>query len=173
MPHYTYAFQGNEQAANKTARAVGRSIPVSTKQSVEICAMIRGKPVAYAKRLLEDAKNFKRPLAFKRFVNGHGHKSGMGPGRYAPTTATLILATIASATKNAQTKNLGDDLIIIHACAHHASHSYRYGRQSRRKEKRTHVEIVLAPRAEAKAARMTQTALAKATKAKAAPEKTL
>jgi len=157
MPHYTYAFQGNEAAASKTARAVGRSLPASTKQSVEICAMIRGKPLAYARRLLEDAKNFKRPLAFKRFVNGYGHKSGMGPGRYAPTTATLILATIANASKNAQVKNLGDDLIIIHACAHHASHSYRYGRQSRRKEKRTHVEIVLAPRAEAKLARSNNT----------------
>ena len=147
MAQYQYAFQ--KDAAN-TARAVGRSIPISSKNSVEICSLIRYKPVARARAILEDAIAMNQPLSFKRYVNGLGHKAGMGPGRYLPTTARTILAVIDSAVKNAEVKNLGTDLIIIHACAHRASRARHYGRQSGQKEKRTHLEIVLAPRPTAK-----------------------
>jgi large subunit ribosomal protein L22 len=144
MSQYTYAFQKD---AEKTARAVGRSVPISPKVGVEICNLIRYKSVSQARNLLENAIAMKQPLPFHRYVNGLGHKPGMGPGRYNPTAARHILATINGAAKNAEVKNLGSELIIIHACSQRAARSFKYGRQSRQKEKRAHIEIVLAPKA--------------------------
>ena len=145
MAHYQYAYQKDTL---NIARAVGRGLPISSKQSVEICKLIRYKSIAKARRLLEETIALKQPLPFTRYVNGFGHKPGMGPGRYVPTAAKNILFTINAAVKNAEVKNLGADLIIVHACAHRAARAPHYGRQSGQKEKRTHVEIVVAPRAE-------------------------
>ena len=154
MAQYQYSFQGSEE---KTAKAVGRDLPISFKQSIELCAFIRHRPVKQALHLLQDAIDLKQPIPFKRFVNGYGHKSGMGPGRYVPTAAKNILQTINHAVKNAQQKNLGTELIIIHATAQQGSRSFHYGRQSRQKEKKTHVEIVVAPAQEKIAERSVNT----------------
>ena len=142
MAQYLYSYQGSEE---KIAKAVGRSLPISTKQSIEICALIRNKPVSYAMNVLDSAAKLKQPLPFRRFVNGYGHKPGMASGRFAVNAAKGILETVNNAVKNAQNKSLGAELVIVHAVAQHASRSYRHGRQSRRKEKKTHVEIIVAP----------------------------
>jgi len=136
-----YAFQKFEK--EKMARAYGRDLPISTKQSIEICKLIKGKSVEKAKKILENVE--KKAVPFTRFNRDVGHKPGIGPGRYPIKTAKNILKVLKNAETNASQKGLSD-LVIIHSCCHKAARSWHYGRKRRQKNKRSHIEIILAPK---------------------------
>jgi large subunit ribosomal protein L22 len=129
------------------AKAYGRDLSISTKNSVEICREIRGKPLDKAKRFIEMVISKKSAVPMKRYLSEAGHKRGIGPGRYPIKTAKEILKIIKSAESNAQNKGLSTkDLFIVHICAHLASRPLHFGRKRRIKMKRTHIEVVLAER---------------------------
>src|SRR3989338_2021572 len=133
------------------ARAVGRDLSISKKQSVEICKWIRYKSTSRAKRILEDAIKMERAIPYTRFNWNVGHRPGMGTGRYQIKASTEILALIKSAEANAQLKGLNTgNLHIVHINAQKAPTPHHYGRQRGTKMKRTHIEIVLQERAEKK-----------------------
>ena len=126
------------------SKIVGRSLPVSTKFSVEICNFIRKKKVEDAKQILSKVADGKMAIPFKRFNRDLSHKKGMGPGRFPKKAVEEILQLLESVEANAQFKGINTaDLYISHICAHLASRPWRYGRQRRRKAKRTHIEIVV------------------------------
>ena len=80
-----------------------------------------------------------------------GHKSGIAAGRFPQKTTNQIIRLLDEVETNAQNKGLNvDDLYISHVCAHKASAPWHYGRQRRRKMKRTHVEIVVEEKEEKK-----------------------
>jgi large subunit ribosomal protein L22 len=139
-----YSYEG--YVKEKMARAQALSLPISTKQSVEICSFIRGRKLSVAKRMLEDVGAMKRAVPFKRFNHNIGHRKGdMGPGRYPLKASAEILKVVKACEANAQTKGLDvSSLVIRHASADFAARPWHYGRQSRTKMKRTHVEIVAA-----------------------------
>jgi len=141
MTTYKYAYQ---QPTEKVAKAVGKDLPISTRAAIEICKHIRYKPLEQAKRILAEAIELKRPVPFRRFTDGAGHKAGMGGGKYPIKACTHILTILESAEANAHNKGLGKDLKIIHVLSQRGPKVYHYGRQIRRKMKRTHVEVVLA-----------------------------
>lgn len=142
MSQYNYAFEGYEK--NDMARATGRDISISTKNSIEICNFIRGKKLVRAKAILNDAIDMKKPIPFTRYTNGVGHKRGMAAGRFAINACKEILAILESAEINAQQKGLDTSrLDIVHICAQMASRPHHYGRKRGVKMKRTHIEIVL------------------------------
>jgi large subunit ribosomal protein L22 len=98
-----------------------------------------------AKKLLYNVKEQKQPIAYKKFNSSASHRRGMGPGRYPIKAAGEILSLLESAEANAQFKGLNtNDLIITQSVANEGSRPHRYGRQRRRKAKRTHVTIVVA-----------------------------
>ncbi len=98
-----------------------------------------------AKKLLHDVKEQKQAIAYKKFNSSASHRRGMGPGRYPIKAAGEILSLLESAEANAQFKGLNtNDLIITESVANEGSRPHRYGRQRRRKAKRTHVTIVVA-----------------------------
>jgi large subunit ribosomal protein L22 len=131
------------------ARAMGRHLAISTKQSIEICNRIRNKPLRYAKQLLSDAIGMKRPIAYTRFNGDIGHKPGMAAGRYPIKTAQNILGLLKNAEANAQTKGLNTgSLYVIHSNAQKGARPMHQGRQRGTAMKRTHVEIILQERAE-------------------------
>lgn len=137
-----YAFSSYNKEL--MARAVGRDMSISKKQSVEICKWIHKRQLEKAKKILEDAIAMKRPIPFTRFNWNVGHRPGMGPGRYPQKAAKEILAVLKSAEANAQVKGLNTgNLHIIHINAQKASAPLHYGRQRGTHMKRTHVEIVL------------------------------
>ena len=140
MANYKYSAKDSENAA----KAVGRSLSISTKQSIEICNFIRKKQVQKAKMMLNDVIEKKIAVPFKRFT-AVGHKPGkIASGRYPEKSAKEILKVLESAEKNAQFKGLNtSNLIISHTCAHKASRPWHYGRQRRIKMKRTHIEIIV------------------------------
>jgi large subunit ribosomal protein L22 len=135
-----YAYQGPEE---HTAKAMGKRLRISTKQSIMVCKAIRGKSVEEARDVLERAINKEQPIKFTRFKEGAGHKKGHGAGKYPVKTCTEILKVLNSAEANAQHQGLGADLDVVHAIANEAQRNLKYGRQARRKQKGTHVEIVV------------------------------
>lgn len=162
---YKYATKVEE----KHAKAVGIGLPVSTKHCVEISNYIRGRRLEDAITLLEQVVAKKHAIPFKRHLRDLPHKPGIGPGRYPEKASLEIINLLKSASANAQHKGMGvSNLYIKHICAHLASRPWHYGRQTRRKMKRTHLEVVLEER-EVKRKKVEQV---KETKPKEAKEKT-
>lgn len=131
------------------AKVAGISLPISTKHSIEICNFIRNKNLSKARDLLKEVIELKKTIPFKRFTGDVGHKKGkIGPGRYPKKASIEIIKLLNTAEANAQFKGLNtSNLVIKHICANKASTPWRYGRQRRRKMKRTHVEIIVEEKA--------------------------
>ena len=126
------------------AKAYGRDLGISTKKSVEICNNLRGKQLKRAEQILEKAIAKEQPIVMKRYIKDMAHKKGMATGKYPVKAAVAILKILKNAESNAQNKGLSTkDMIVYHIVAHKASTPWRFGRQRRRKMKRTHIEIVL------------------------------
>ncbi|MBW2982321.1 50S ribosomal protein L22 [Candidatus Woesearchaeota archaeon] len=150
MAKYNYTIKQKEE--EHAAKAVGRSLPISTKQSVEICSFIRQRTLEKAKKKLVDAINKKSAIPFKRYNDNIGHRKGtVAAGRYPKKACSEILKLLESVEANAQFKGLNTaSLVINHICAHKAERPWHYGRQRRRKMKRTNIEVVVEERAEKK-----------------------
>jgi large subunit ribosomal protein L22 len=132
--------------SEKMARAQAVALPVSFKQSAEICRHIRNKPYRTAIRILEQAISLEVAIPFTRFNRGGtGHRKGIGgPGRYPVKASTQLLKLLKSAYANASQKGLNtNELIVKSAVAKQGPKTPKYGRIRGRKAKRTHVEIVL------------------------------
>jgi len=128
--------------ATEDALVTGRALPISTKASVEICHTVRHMDLQKAKELLDKVIKEKQPIAYKRFNRDLSHKKNIGPGRYPVKTAKMIKMLLESVEANAQFKGLNTSLLTIsHIAAHQASRPFRFGRQRRRKAKRTHITI--------------------------------
>ena len=140
MKGYTFKNYDTEHMA----RAIGMSLPISFKQSVEICSFIKNKNVNDAKKILKNVVVEKSAIPFKRFDFDLGHKKGIGPGRYPEKASKKIIELIENVEANAQFKGLNtSNLTISHISAHRAGKSWHFGRKSRRRMKRTNVEIVV------------------------------
>jgi large subunit ribosomal protein L22 len=141
MP-YKYAFKDYDKES--MSRCVLTSASVSTKHCIEIASSIRGRSVQKAIIILEEAIALKKAIPFNRFKRNIGHKKNIGPGRYVIKACGEVLTALKQCEANAQNKGLNtSDLKVIHVNANLASRPWHYGRQSRRKMKKSHIEIVL------------------------------
>ena len=137
-----YTFKGYDK--DNMARVLGRALPISFKQSVEICTMIRDKDLSYAKDALSKIIEHKKAVPFRRFRHNIGHKTKIGPGRYPERASNEILKLINSVEANAQFKGLNtSNLVITHINANEAGKVMRSGRKRSRKAKRTNIEVVV------------------------------
>jgi large subunit ribosomal protein L22 len=132
-----YAFKIEEKAA----RAALLDMAISTKDSIEICNKLRKMTVDKAIAFLERVVIKKEAVPFKRFTNGAGHKSGIGPGKYPIKASESFLSLLKLAKSNAIDKGLSEKLKVSTILAQKASTPWKYGRQRRRKAKRTHLQI--------------------------------
>lgn len=124
------------------ARAVGVALPISYKHSYEICNFIKHKNLADAKKMLQDVVEKKIAVPYKRFDFDLAHKRKIGPGRYPEKTSLEFIKLLESVEANAQFKGLNtSNLVIVHLSAHKAAKAWHYGRLSRRRMKRTNVEV--------------------------------
>lgn len=136
---YHYSIEITENCA----KAVGVSLPISTKQGIMICKTLCRMPVPKAKKLLEEVIAKKKAIAFTRYNMNTGHKAGMAAGSYPVKACTEILKLLKSAEANAQFKGLSTgNLKVKHAIAQRGPTTYHFGRQ-RTRAKRTHIELVL------------------------------
>lgn len=128
----------------KIAKAIGSALPISLKQSVEICNFIRGKTSEKGRKILERVIEKKIAVPYKIYMHGVGHRAGkMAAGRFPISASTHILAILKSAEANAENKGMSTPLIIAEAIASQASRSWRAGRHRRRRRKSAHIKIVL------------------------------
>ncbi|MBU0536381.1 MAG: 50S ribosomal protein L22 [Nanoarchaeota archaeon] len=144
MAQHKYSYPKYDKES--MARSVGTDLPISTKQTLEICNMIRGKSLARAKTMLNDVIKMDMPVPFKRFTNGVGHRKGnLASGRYPIKASASILSVLESAETNAQQKGINTSRLgIVHLAAQKGSRPMRGGRHRGRMAKRSHVEVVLA-----------------------------
>ncbi len=126
-----------------TAKAMGISLPISTKQAVEICSFLRGKTIEQGKNILANVIDKKAAIPFKRYNRDMGHKTGMAAGRYPKKASSHILKLLESVEANAQNKGLAPPFKITKILANKAAKQFHYGRHLRTKMKKTHVEIVV------------------------------
>ena len=138
--NYAIASIDEEHAA----KAIGRSLPISTKQSIEICRFIRKKNLQKAKEMLNKVIAKKTAIPFKRFTEiPHKKGKGIASGSYPEKASKEILRLLESAEANAQFKGINtSNLVINHICAHKAGNQPHYGRRGGTM-KRTHVEVVV------------------------------
>jgi len=141
-----YSF--SSYSKESMARAVGKSLPISFKQSIEICNFIRNKDVGYAKNVLNRVIEKKTAIPFRRFNDNMGHKKRIAAGRYPGKASKEILSLISLVEANAQFKGMNSsNLVIAHINANKAATVMHYGRKRSRKAKRTNIEIVIKERA--------------------------
>ena len=120
------------------ARASGKSLPISFKQSIEICNFIRKKNLNYAKDVLSKVVNEKQAIPVRKFNKQVGHKKKSASGRYPKKASKEILNMLNHVEANAQFKGMNTaNLVITHINANKASKVTHYGRQRSREAKRT------------------------------------
>ena len=103
------------------------------------------KQIARAKAELNNVAVLKEAVPFKKFVRDMGHKRGqIRTGRYPVKASQAILKLLESAESNAQAKGLSvPDLYVAHIASQRGPCNYKGSRIRGRKNKSTHVEIVL------------------------------
>lgn len=134
-----YAYTGFKE---NMARAKGNDLPISFKQSIELANQLRGMELSKAKALLERIIVKKQPLKMKRFMEGAGHKPGIGSGKYPVTASKQFLGLLNQVEANAENKGLGK-CRIIHIAAQKANRPMHHGRKTRIRMKRAHAEVVV------------------------------
>ncbi len=134
----------NTEKLKTGTTTMGRSLPISTRHSIEICSLLRGKTSEQGRKILERVITKKSAVPYRKHMHGVGHRSGnMAAGRYPEKASSYILGVLKNAESNAQDKGLIAPFIIKEIVANQASRSWHYGRQKRRKTKRTHLKVVL------------------------------
>jgi large subunit ribosomal protein L22 len=150
MPKWGYSVIGLDP--DITSKASGRELRVSPKAAREVCRAIKGMKLDDAKDLLEQVRQKKKAVPFRRFNKKMPHRRGLqkaAAGRYPVGVAEKILEILESAESNAMYKGLDTDMLrIAHASAYPGTKIKRYipramGRASPRFETLCHVEIVL------------------------------
>ena len=137
-----YSFKSYD--SKSMARAFGRTLPISMKQSIEVCNFIRYKKVQEAKKILQRVIEKKQAIPFTRFNTDLGHKKKIGPGSYPLKTSQEILRLLEDVEANAQFKGLNvNSLVISLLVPKMTAKAWRFGRKRRRKMKRVDIEIVV------------------------------
>lgn len=126
------------------ARAIGTALPISFKQSVEVCNFIKNKNINDVKKILQNVIKKETAIPFRIYNWDLGHKKKIGPGRYPEKASRTFIKLIEAVEANAQFKGLNtSNLVIAHVSAHKAGKAWHFGRKSRRRMKRTNIEIIV------------------------------
>ncbi|RBQ22891.1 50S ribosomal protein L22 [Candidatus Methanobinarius endosymbioticus] len=145
-------YAHNDEDSSKTARAMGKTLKISPKHSIEICSAVRGMNVEKAKNYLNEVIEMKKAIPFKRHNKKVGHRKGLEDwpsGRYPVKAAKEILKILENAEANAEYKGLDtENLKIVHISSHKGFVIKRgipraFGRVTPFNTPTTHVQIVL------------------------------
>ena len=111
-----YSYQGDEK---KTAKAYGKEINVSWKNSNEVCYAVKGMKTDKALNYLERVQNKEDFIPFRRYNKQIPHRSKGTPGRYPVKASKFVSNIIKDAVANAENKGLNtENLKIIHSTAY-------------------------------------------------------
>lgn len=139
-----------------TARAIGKDLRVSYKNSIEVSRVIRGMHVDDAKNYLELVTEKKKAVPFhkhKRHIH-HQRGQGFGPGKFPVNAAKAILDLVKVAENNAEYKGLDpENMFIAHISAYRGRvfqgwRSRARGRTTAWNTVCTNIEIIIQERKE-------------------------
>jgi len=132
-PRWVYPQIGGE---GKLARALGRELRISLKESVEIAKVIKGMKLDEAISYLEKVIRKEVPVPYTRHRKQIAHRSSVNNqfpewktpvGRYPVKAARYILKVLRNARNNAENQGLDPErLVIVHAAAHKGRYLKRY-----------------------------------------------
>lgn len=140
----------------KSAKARGSNLRVHYKNCREVGACIKGLPLLKAIKYLEDVREFKRAIAFRRYTGGCG-RNAQGKDMNAPGSqagwpvkaAAYFLDILRNAEANAETKGLEvDSLYLTHVQVNRAPkmrrRTYRaHGRIGAYMASPAHIEVIV------------------------------
>lgn len=136
--------ENNPIKDKEVARSVGLNVAVSTKDSIEIADFIRRRNLGTVKKLLERVLLKHVAVPMKQFNKDTGHRPGIGPGRYPIKAVKEFLMLLESAEANARFKNMDvSNLYVANVHANKGSRRFKGGRQRRRLNKSTNLEVIL------------------------------
>jgi large subunit ribosomal protein L22 len=104
-----------------TAKARGKDLRVSYKNSISVCDVVRGMQLEDAKTYLEDVIVKKVPVPFKKHNRHINHQKGpgFGPGKFPVNAAKAVLDLIKIVENNAEYKGLDpENMFIAHISAY-------------------------------------------------------
>ncbi|KAI9223754.1 ribosomal protein rpl17 [Blastocladiella britannica] len=162
--------------ASKTAKARGEYLRVSFKNTREVAATISGMHLKQAVTFLNDVKDHKRAVPFRRFNGGVGRTAqakewNTTQARWPAKSCDFLLDLLKNAEGNAAAKELdGEKLVIKHIQVQQAPkmrrRTYRaHGRINPFQSHPCHIEMIVAEEG-------TQEAAPKTPKAKKITKKT-
>lgn len=153
MPTWHYSLKGLDET--RTAKAMLWDVPVSVKKLRDLAALLKGRSLDDAKRLLNDVIGNREPVPLRRYHGKQAHKKGLGgkwgwpAGRYPVKAAKYLLRLIENVENNAIDKGLDLDRVkVIHVGVHRGPILKRYmprafGRSSPKFRHLSHIEIVV------------------------------
>jgi ribosomal protein L22 len=121
----------------------GNDLPISTKESMDICSMIRGKTPETAIKMLEEVIAFKRVVKMNKREVPHQKGKGVMAGRYPINATKEFLRLVKQLNANAIVNGVEIEKCGISCKANFASRPYKRGGA---KFKRTHVFLKLEPK---------------------------
>ena len=148
MPDHDYSVEVDDI---ESAKAYGKELHISPKESVEICKEIKGMRLNKAQDYLEAVKNKEKTIPYTRHDKKKAHTKGEGgdAGGYPVKAAKGILEVLENVEANAEYKGLEyEKLRIIHASAKQGMEfegirPRAFGRASASNRPTTNVEIVV------------------------------
>lgn len=146
MQNYSYTIDEKSKEMHAFARA--EDINASYKDLTQVCARVRGKPIAWAVTFLEKAKEGSIPVLYKKFNTKLGHRKELQgqKGRYPKKAAGEVLKVLKSAQANAKVKGISDELVVVHISANKKATFPRgvpKGRRGRADYETARVEVVV------------------------------
>ncbi|KAI6178440.1 50S ribosomal protein L22 [Aphelenchoides besseyi] len=139
---------------SKSCKARGSDLRVHFKNTHETARALKGMPIKRALRFLENVKEKKEIVPFRRFNHTVGRKAqaktwGVTQGRWPVKSAEFLLQLLRNAESNAEMKGLDiDHLVIEHIVVQRAAkmrrRTYRaHGRINPYMSSPCHVELIL------------------------------
>ncbi len=120
----SYSVEVDEE---RSAKAMGRELPISRKDAVELCRHIKGMPLNEAQTTLRSIAEGETPLPRKRHNTGVGHESGIDgwdAGNYPEKAADALGDVLYNAESNANNQGYDpDEMVVEHIAAHKVGES--------------------------------------------------
>ncbi len=123
-------------SGERLARALGRELRISLKESVEIAKVIKGMRLDDAIAYLEKVVRKEAPVPYTRHRKQIAHRRGVNAqfqewrtpvGRYPVKAARYILKVLRNARNNAENQGMDPEkLVIVHVAAHKGRYLKRY-----------------------------------------------
>lgn len=137
-----YAYTAENEGF--VGKATGKELRIKFKDSVEICAAIKGMSALKARDYLQSVLDDKAYIPVKKTKRQRGHKAGMAPFGKRPVKAVdAILKILNAAISNAEFKGLDlESCKVVSALAQRGHKMRRLRPQGRHAVYATHLTTV-------------------------------